>query len=196
MLKFWKSTLLVMLFANVLMAETIFDLGAQHFSNSIDGNGEGARYDLPKVYVSTPLKYESGHYGRTTSDSSQKLDIEIKTPLSTWSVSFDMSYYLNSNIHPIRFTSDTGKTIIISFEWNEIFLNGSSVYQNYNRLEQRTEVVGTLSKNGDSVTLSVNGYFTQTVNISNFSKLKFISVSLVKDYGTDIMNGLNIGTSD
>ena len=196
MKKFLKFTLLVAAFTNVLVAETIFELTAQHFSNSIDGNGAGARYDLSKTYVSTALKYESGHYTRTTSSSSQKLDVEIKTPLSDWAVSFDMSYYLSSENHPIRFTSDTGKTIIVSFEYNEIFLNGTLVYSNNSRLERRTEVIGTLEKSGNSVRLSVNGYFTQTINVSNFSKLKFVSVSLLHDNYDDIMNGLNIGTND
>ena len=70
------------------------------------------------------------------------------------------------------------------------------MYSNNTRLEGRSEVVGTLSKNGNSVTLSVNGYMTRTINVSDFSKLKFVSVSLVHDYNTDFINGLNIGTSD
>jgi hypothetical protein len=185
---------MAMLFSGLLHAEIIFDLSAQHFSNSLDGQGEGARYDLPKAYVSTALKYQDGHYLLTTFSASQKMEIEIKNPLSDWSVSFDMSYYLYYETHPIRFTSDTGKTIIVSFEDGEIFLNGSQIYNG--NISQREEIVGTLSKNGNSVTLSVNGYVTKTINISNFSKLKFVSVSLVPDSHGDVMNGLTIGTSD
>ena len=99
----FKLALGALFYSSVLMGETVFDLTAQHFSNSLDGQGEGARYDLPKTYVSTALKYEAGHYGRTTSFTSQKMDVEIKTPLTNWSVSFDMSYHLSSDTHPIRF---------------------------------------------------------------------------------------------
>ena len=196
MKKILKLTLLLATLSNLLVAQTIFDLSAQHFSNSIDAEGKGARYNLPKVYVSTALKYVDGIYALTTS-AGQPMDVEIKTPLSNWVVSFNMSYDIYDHIHPIRFTSDTGKTIIISFRWNEIYLNGTRVLQDENLLEKITNVVGSLSKNGNSVTLSVNGYLTKTINVSNFAKLKFVSVSVVQEnmYHSDNLLGLSIGTN-
>ena len=193
MKKFLKFTLLVTAFINVLAAETIFDLHAQHFSNSLDGDGVGARYNLEKVYVSTALKYVDGLYAPTNT-STQTMAVEIKTPPSNWSVSFDVSYALYSGNHPIRLTSDTGKTIHVSFGWNEIYLNGSVIYSRSDRLEFRTAVSGTISKSGNTVTCSINGYVVEEIIVNNFSKLKFVNVSLLYDSRYDYLNGLNIGS--
>ena len=93
MKKLLKTALLTTALTSLLTAGTIFDLSAQHFSNSLKGKGVGGKYNLPKCYVSTALKYSDGFY--TLADrKTQNMAVEIKTPPSTWSVSFDMSYYL------------------------------------------------------------------------------------------------------
>jgi len=192
-----KSTLAVLLFTGALSAGNIFDLHAQHFSNSIDGDGVGAKYDLPKVYVSTALKYENGVYALTTSSATQTMSVEIKTPPVNWSVSFDVSYYLYyiDNSHPIRFTSDTGKTITVSFKRHEIYLNGVKIYTNANYFEFREAITGTITKSGNTVTCTIAGYVSKTITVSNFSKLKYVNVSLLHDNNYDYLNGLNIGSN-
>ncbi len=197
--KILTSALLVTALTNLLTAETIFDLHAQHFSNSLDGDGVGARYDLPEVYVSTALKYTSGLYAKTTSSASQTMAVEIKTPPANWSVSFDMSYYLYSYTHPIRLTSDTGKTITVSFKKGAIYLNGVSIYTS-SSIDAREAMTGTITKSGNTVTCQIAGFVTKTITVSNFSKLKFVSVSLLMEHyyedKYDYLNGLNIGSSD
>jgi len=199
MKKFLKFALLVAAFTNVLTAETIFELSAQHFSNSIEGNGVGARYNLSKTYVSTSLSYVNGNYKTPRDTHSSNFNVEIKNPLLVWSVSFDMSYYLDNEYHPIRFTSDTGKTIIISFANKRIYFNDKPVlddrYFGYSE-----EIMLNLSKDGNKVKLIINGDTLSTIDVANFSKLKFVKVSVIHEASIgeveDIFNGLNIGTSD
>ena len=199
MKKLLKSTLLLTALSSALTAGTIFDLSAQHFSNSLDGEGVGARYDLPNVYVSTALKYTAGLYTPTTNRATQTMAVEIKTPPSNWSVSFDMSYYLYTKVHPIRLTSDTGKTITVSFAKRKISLNAESISEPTN-FYYRKEITGTITKSGNTVTCQIAGYVTKTITVSNFSKLKFINVSLLLDhneynnYQPDYLNGLNISS--
>jgi len=199
MKKIIKTALLATTLTSLLTAGTIFDLSAQHFSNSLDGDGVGGRYDLPKCYVSTALKYTNGVYALTTYRATQTMAVEIKTPPSTWSVSFDMSYYLYTDTHQVRLTSDTGKSIIVAFRWNQIYLNGKVVYEDSSALELRTLVSCTISKSGNTVTL-ITGLTTKTITVSGFSKLKFVNVSVMYDEttyhgsGYDYLNGLNISS--
>ena len=195
MKKLLKSALLMTALSSALTAGTIFDLTAQHFSNSLDGDGVGARYDLPNVYVSTALKYIGGYYA-VTGYNTQTMAVEIKTPPSNWSVSFDISYFLSEQTHSIRLTSDSGKTIIVAFRYNQIYLNGKVIYTDQNTLEGRAPVSFTISKSGNTITLITN-LKTEKITVSNFSKLKFLNISLLRDEGRyDYLNGLNISSSD
>jgi len=200
MKKIIKTALLATALTSLLTAGTIFDLSAQHFSNSLDGDGVGGRYDLPKCYVSTALKYTNGVYALTTSQATQTMAVEIKTPPSNWSVSFDMSYFLYTDTHQVRLTSDTGKSIIVAFRWNQIRLDGEVIYEDSSVLEYRTPVSCTISKSGNTVTL-ITGLTTKTITVSNFAKLKFVTVSVLHDdpsYSNtyDYLNGLNISSSN
>jgi len=177
MKKLLKTALLATALTSLLTAGTIFDLSAQHFSNSLDGDGVGGRYDLPKCYVSTALKYVNGSYN-LTNGATQNMAVEIKTPPSNWSVTFDMSYYLYDDTHQVRLTSDTGKTIIVAFRYNQIYLNGTVIYNDSNVLEGRTPVSCTISKSGNTVTVTT-GLKTKAITVSNFSKLKFVNISVL-----------------
>jgi len=197
MKKLLTTALLTTALTSLLTAGTIFDLSAQHFSNSLDGDGVGGRYDLPKCYVSTALKYTNGIYALTTSPASQTMAVEIKTPPSNWSVSFDMSYHIYgwANVpHPVRITSDTGKTITVTFMSDGIYLNGVRIYKK--GFDDRYGISGTVTKTGNSVTCQIAGYVIKTINIENFSKLKFVNVTLSYDNGNDYLNGLNISSSN
>ena len=198
MKKIIKTALLATTLTSLLTAGTIFDLSAQHFSNSLDGDGVGGRYDLPKCYVSTALKYTNGTYTLTTSYATQNMAVEIKTPPADWSVSFDVSYFLYENTHQVRLTSDTGKTITVAFRYHTIYLNGTSIYSSSHALEYRTPVSCTISKSGNSVTFTT-GLTTKTIAVSNFSKLKFVNIALQQDGSGDAkgyLNGLNISSSN
>jgi len=202
MRKLLKSALLLTALSCALTAETIFNLGAQHFSNSLDGEGEAARYNLPKCYVTTGLKYSNGRYVKAYSLGVEGMDVEIKTPSSNWSVSFDMSYYIGDEDHTVRLTSDTGKTLIVVFRMHEIYFNGEKIYGS-DRFERRELVSFNVTKSGDEVTFTT-GFVTKTITFSNFSKLKFVHVSLNHElYDSyhpenyyDYLIGLNIGSSN
>jgi len=193
MKKIIKTALLATTLTSLLTAGTIFDLSAQHFSNSLKGKGAGGKYNLPKCYVSTGLKYTDGSY-TLANGKTQNMAVEVKTPPSTWSVSFDMSYYLHNDTHQVRLTSDTGKTIIVAFRWNQIRLDGEVIYEKSYTLENRTSVSCTISKSGNAVRL-ITGLTTKDILIPGFSKLKFVNVSVDKDWGNwDTLNGLNISS--
>jgi len=191
MKKILKLTLLVTLLTNLLTAETIFDLSQQHFANSLARKGVGARYNLPKVYVSTALQYANGQYW-VINASSQNFQVEIKNAIDDWSVSYDMSYYLYNNHHPMRLTDATGKTFTVSFAYNKIYVNSKVIYTSSSYLEERTSAIVTLTKMGNKIQVSVAGY-TNALYDTNFGRLKFVTIDAQSDeYGKDTLNGLTI----
>ena len=183
MKKILKLALLVTAFANLLTAEILFDLHAQHFSNVKDGNLEFGRYDLPKVYVSTAAKNYYGGY------TNKDFIVEIKNAPALWSVTFDLRANLGAT-RTLSFISDTGKTILVSFKKDKIIFDGyeqSVSYMYYN-----TNISGTLTKEGDQVILRVNGFYERTATVSNFSKLKLVKMPT----SGFLMTALTIGSSN
>jgi len=177
-----KLTLMLVSFSNLLTAEILFDLDAQHFSNVKDGNLEFGRYNLPKVYVSTAAKNYYGMY------SEKDFNVEIKNPPASWSVTFNLDAHTNVT-SKLSFVSDKGKTISVTFKDGKIIFDGyeQSLSNMY------IDVSGTLTKEGNQVTLYVNGYYKRTATVSNFSKLKFVKIPMGH---FDYMIGLTIGSSN
>ena len=189
------AALLGSLVGNVAAAEIAFDLHAQHFSKSIEGLHEGARYELPEAFVTTNLKYEDGSY--VTKDESGILNVEVKTPISNWSVSVDTSYVLGDHIsktRTIKVTSENGESVLISFKYKAVTFNGSIVYTP----TERERMTVSITQNADDIGLVINGIIAGTVTRSTFGKLKYVDVQAIyeNDIGSyyDRVNGLTIGS--
>ena len=197
----------LMLVAN---AEVVFDLNAQQLQNTIglDANGQNAdvketpsRYNLPKTYISTGLIYKNGTYTLKDNSWKDQFYVEIKNPISTWSVNFGVEYYFYESTHTIKFISDTGKTITLGMHMGKIYFNSPNESQAVSSFNGWTDVVGSVSMDGSTVSFEVNG-MTKTITVSNFSKLKYVSISInnddednsYKDYS--ILKSLTIGSSD
>ena len=185
MKKILKLALLVTAFANLLTAEILFDLHAQHFSNVKDGNLEFGRYDLPKVYVSTAAKNYYGTY------EAKDFIVDIKNPPASWSVTFDLQTYLYDTTRTLSFVSDTGKTILVTFTNNKIIFDGYE--QSVSYMYRYASISGTLTKEGDQVVLRVNGFYERTATVPSFSKLKLVKIPLTTN---SIMTALTIGSSN
>jgi len=203
--KLWILTSL-MLVAN---AEIVFDLNAQQLQNTIglDANGQNAdvketpsRYNLPKTYVSTGLVYKQGTYTLNNNSWQDQFYVEVKNPISEWSVNFGVKYHFYESTHTIKFISDTGKTIIIGMKHGKIYFNSPSNAQNMS-FSDWTDVVGSVSIDGSNVTFEVNGV-TKTISVPNFSKLKYVSISILNDDEDNnfnyysVLKSLTIGSSD
>jgi len=185
MKKLLKTALLLTAFTNLLNAEILFDLHAQHFSNVKDGNLEFGRYNLPKVYVSTAAKNYYGSY------ETKDFIVEMKSPPAIWSVTFDLRARLYNNTRTLSFVADTGKTISVTFKYNKIIFDGYE--QSVSYMANRASISGTLTKEGNQVVLRVNGYYKRTATVSNFAKLKLVKIPLSNDC---IMTALTIGKSN
>lgn len=185
--KLWILSSL-MLVAN---AEIVFDLGVQQLQNTIglDANGQNAdvkmipsRYNLPKTYVSTGLIYKNGTYTLKDSRWQDQFYVEIKNPISTWSVNFGVMYDLDESTHTIKFISDTGKTITLGMHYQKIYFNSpnDSQFIGDSSFSGWTDVIGSVTMDGSNVSFEVNG-MNRTISVPNFSKLKYVSISILND---------------
>ena len=201
--KLWILSSL-MLVAN---AEIVFDLNAQHLQNTIglDANGQNAdvketpsRYNLPKTYVSTGLIYKNGTYTLKNNHWQDQFYVELKNPISTWSVDFGATYHFYYSVHTVKLISDTGKTITIGMHYHRIFFNSSEVYIN-SGYSGWTDIIGSVSMDGSNVSFVVNGT-SKTISVPNFSKLKYVSISIINDdiggNRKSILKSLTIGSGD
>jgi len=199
--KLWILSSL-MLVAN---GEVIFDLNAQQLQNAIglDANGQNtdvketpSRYNLPETYVSTGLIYESGTYTLKKNKKQDIFYVEIKKPIVKWNVNFGVYHYFDKYTRAnIKFISDTGKTIIIGILKNKIYFNSPADSLTTSSFYNWTDVIGNVTMDGSNVSFEVNG-MTKTINVPNFSKLKYVSIGIYDRYSNSILHSLTIGSSD
>ncbi|WP_022952037.1 hypothetical protein [Leucothrix mucor] len=189
--------ILSVLGSNVFAAEIAFDLHAQHFSKAIAGQYEGARYELPKAFVTTNLKYEDGAY--VTKNESGVLNVEVKTPIPDWSVSVDAFYVMGNSQYKtrtIKVTSENGESVLVSFKNLAVTFNGVKVHTPSER--QRMTVA--ITQNSNEIGLVINGVIAGTATRATFGKLKYVDVQAIyeddnstgSDY--DRVNSLIIGS--
>lgn len=195
-----KVTLFALLGAlgsNVAVAGIAFDLQAQHFSKAIEGEYQGARYELPEAFVTTNLKYVDGTY--LTQSNTGNLNVEVKTPVSEWSVSVDAYYILGTDYkktRTIKMTSENGESILISFRNDAITFNGEKVYTP----GERKRMTVAVTQNTSQISLVINGVAAGTATRETFGKLKYVDVQAIHEsdnsVGTDYdyINGLTIGS--
>ena len=183
--KVLKLALMLVSFSNLLTAEILFDLHAQHFSNVKDGDLEFGRYNLPKVYVSTAAKnYYGAYYQRD-------FTVEIKSPPASWSVTFDLRANLYSDDRTVSLVANTGKTISVTFKYNKIIFDGYE--QSVSNMGSDASISGTFTKEGNQVVLRVNGYYKRVATVSDFPKLKMVKIPTTGDC---LMTALTIGKSN
>jgi len=104
--------------AALAVPSTHFDLNTQNFSEAdIDGAMVSARYNLPDTYVTTNLKHDSTYH---TLDDNGFFKVELKSPLTTWGVSFDMGYkfYSRNAYRSIILTAENGTALTISLAYH------------------------------------------------------------------------------
>jgi len=83
----------------------------------------------------------------------------------------------------------------------KIYFNSPNESQAVNSFDDWTDVVGSVSMDGSTVSFEVNG-MTKTITVPNFSKLKYVSISINNDYyyssdkNYSILKSLTIGSSD
>ena len=190
-----KLLLAGLLSTSLLNAEVSFDLHAQHFSKAIEGKFEGARYELPKTFVSTNLKYVDGRY--TVDSDDGYFNVEVKTPKDDWSVTLDVTMYLNNDKRALKLVADNGESLVVSFFYKNIQFDSKTVLDTLYFSERITVEI---LKNGDNIELSINGAKVGTAIRPNFSKLKYVEIQLNQDttsssgVSNDDLHSLTIGS--
>jgi hypothetical protein len=177
--------------------EVYFDLHEQLFSETLLENRVSARYDLPKSYVTTNLNYSSTYY--TTSDTGL-FKVELKKPLTSWGVSLDVEYKFsdyNKEKRSIVLTAENGSSFIFGCSKVGIYFNGDKIYT-----PQDSERLSIMIRKDslDTVTVNIHGSEVASVTRSDFSKLKYVELQLVRErdgsssvsYSNDVMNNLII----
>ncbi len=176
-----------------IAAQILFDLNAQHFSETLnDGGLVAARYNLPDSFVSTNLKYDQSYHS-VSGDDTGSLAIELKQPIENWGVSFDIKYSFSGSFREkrsIKLTSDDGTTSTVSLSWHKVTFNGIDAYEpeNFERL-----VIAIDKNNNEDIKLRINGDLVASTPSIGFSNLKFVEVQLISENGLDSLNSLIIG---
>lgn len=184
-----------LLTTTLLNAEIAFDLHAQHFSKAIAGEYEGARYELPKAFVSTNLAYASGRY--TTESDDGYFNVQIKEPKVDWSVSLDFTMYLRTDTRSLKLIADNGESIVVSFSYENISFNSKKVVDS---LYYSERITVELLRKGDDVELWINGAKVETATRPTLTKLKYVEIQLSSDYSNnstvvnDDLHSLTIGS--
>lgn len=196
MKKLALNLLLPLIMTASLQADIKFDLHAQHFSTALAGNYEGARYELPTAFASTNLSYVDGRY--TTADDNGYFNVALKTPALNWGVTLDVSCYLYKEERSVKVTSDSGDSVMVTFDKDDIRFNGQTVLTDLDFAERIT--VGFV-KNGNDIEVSINGNLVGATTRPNFGKLKYAEVQLIteNDYSSstlhhDDLHSLTVGS--
>ena len=196
MKKIIKMTLGMLVFSVSLFADIQFDLHAQHFSKAIEGKYAGARYELTDSYVSTNLAYVDGKY--LTQNNAGYVNVELKTAIANWSTSVD-AYYIMGNsekkTRTIKWTSENGESILVSFKYGSVIFDGKSVYTP----DEYQRMTISLTQNTDSIELIINGVKAGTATRASFGNLKYVEVQAISEYNNgairyDYINSLTIGS--
>ena len=199
MKKYLKFTLLMTLLSNLLVADVVFDLGAQQLSNSVDGDYIDATYDAGDSIVSTGLAQVNGYY-RAKEYRTGHFSVQVKQPKTQWAVSFNMYVYLAFNRadgSSITLTSSNGQAINIYIEREHIAVEGTTLDTG---LSGGEVISGTIQKNGNNIDIIINGSYVFHISKPNF-KLEQFNIILATDSSNyidyiDKLNNLTISTSN
>ena len=197
--KILKSTLFATLLSSTLMADVVFDLGAQQLSNAQDGVYKMSSYDVGQSIVATGMVSNNGVY-KPKANNRGGMSVQIKEPKPKWGVTFSMYCYLYSDGCGVTLLSKDGASINISLNYNYLSIDGNQTQSN--QFTHSTDVYGSIQQipNSDDITINING-FQNTITKPNF-KLAHIDIGLSGIEGSsyqsriDSINSLAVSTSD
>jgi len=189
-----KLTLIILATSNFLMADMVFNLGGQQFSNSIEGKFKDATYDLPETTVSTSLKFDNGHYIPNHSGS---FKVQLKKPKAKWGVTFDVDAYLSTRGFGVTLMSKEGRIVTIFFSQNKISVSGKVIEEK--SFNGHKKIIGSIESDGKTIDIIFNGKYIFKVEKPNF-QLVYVEVNLATDWQgnyahPDKLNGLAISTA-
>jgi len=194
--KYFKYMIVSVLLSNLLMADVVFDLGAQQFSNSVEGNYEDSTYDVGVAIVSTSMAYVEGAY-LPKATSTGNFSVQIKDPKPQWAVSVNMYNYLYSDGSSITLLGKNGQTTAIFFAYQKISVEGTTIADNEFINGETVNV--TIQMNEGNIDFVVNGEYTFSVAKPGF-QLAQVSMMLATDRSSgssvDRLNNIAISTSD
>ena len=187
-----KATLLTTLLFSPLMADMVFDLRAQQFSNSLEAKFKDSTYDVGDSIVSTALAYVNGYY-RAQTYGIGGIQVRVKEPKPNWSITFDMYGYLEYDGVGVMLQDPDGHAINLAFGWKYIALDGEKkVIDSFYRSEQINCVI---QKQGNTIDIVINGQYKFTTTKEKFD-LSYVNITLSGSETPDKLNSLSISTSD
>jgi len=190
MKKYLKVAFILLACSNLLMADLVFNLGAQQFSNSVKGNFQDSTYDLPNSVVSTALKFDKGHYIPYGSGS---FKVELKKFFPKWAVTFDIDAYLYQRGTGLSLLGKDGKVLTLFFSYQRISVDGE--VSSDSDFLQGEKIIGSIYSDGKVITVVINGKHNFKIEKANF-KLAFVEANLGTDSSVpDQLNGLAISIS-
>jgi hypothetical protein len=180
------AILWITLLSSSLMAEMVFDLRAQQFSNSLDGKFKDSTYDVGKSIMSTGLAYIDGSY-RPKSGQIGGVQVRVKEPKPKWSITFDMYSYLYTDGFGVTLQDAEGHAINLAFMRYGIAVDGK---------KQKTGYYGhqtfncSIEKEEENVKIVINGLYTFAIKKKNFN-LSYINISLSGVDGGDVVDKIS-----
>jgi len=168
--------LCLLLFTVSLNAEgkLLFDLNAQHFSNSIlkkDKYTKGGRYDLPNAVVETDMYNKSHSYYKGTFTTT------LKTMPKSWHVAITIfNYYDNQTLIRVGSNSGTSSILSIDDKTNTISINNKKFEVGSSDLYDKTLEIDIASIN-NAITFQINGQEFYKMKADEFKMLRDVQVS-------------------
>ena len=196
--KIIKATLLTTLLSSTLMAEVVFDLGAQQLSNAQDGVYKMSSYDVGESIIATGMISTNGVY-KPKAANRGGMSVQVKEPKENWGVTFSMYCYLYSDGCGVTLLSKDGASINITMVNTLISIDDKKIKPT-TKFYNATDIYGSIQqiKNSNDISININGY-KHTISKPDF-KLAHIDIGISGLEGTnsriDSINSLAISTSD
>ena len=190
-----KATLLATLLSSSLMAEMVFDLRAQQFSNSLEGKFKDSTYDVGKSIVSTGLAYVDGSY-RPKAGEIDGIRVRVKEPKPNWSVTFEMYSYLDTDGFGVTLQDPDGHAINLAFGRGYIAVDGET--KSLSSLYRSETFNCSIEKQEEGIKIVINGLYIFVVKKKKFN-LSYVNISLSGVDGKNVVDrisSLAIVTSD
>lgn len=174
----------MVLMGGSLMAQVVFDLQQQHFSNSLKDEKIGSKYELQESYVTTNMNLKSDTYNY---QGDGHFHVELKEALQTWHMTYDLRIHLGGN-DTITLYDESGQSFVMAFRDGKIYFDNKEVYSD-------TYITGTiqLSRSGSEIVLTINGAELETTEGLSFGQLKTVQTKFL--YGGDYLHSLIIASS-
>jgi len=179
-------------------SKILFALNNQYFSETMpkeksesprDGQMIGARYDVGDVIVSTNLsRWSTGVLGSLRNHNDGYLIVDIKQPVSTWTVSANVSYTFHGKCaygrasYSIRIGANNGESIYLTTNPCDVVVGDKQFTIRKENDLTNVALNYFVKTKGETILVRLNGQTLVTLPRGDFDTLKTVEMSIGHGY--------------